>query len=235
MEEHRDSFLETIKFDVANSIEQYNMYLYDYRNQLKAQAVATHSAIMEEFPELDFTTICRIKSFESTMDKIKRKGFDKVYDIHGLKHIIYGVNDSSDEATLTKYCYILKDFIENYYTKKGCNIITERTKDYIQNPKENGYRALHLSGQKGDRKFETQIKTANMEQIAKYGNANHSEIYKPRAIGKYPILKLPRYFTVVTQNSAPFVKELTLDECFQYFYNIPYEKYKEKIDEDIVK
>ncbi len=235
MKEQRNDFMETLRFDVASSIETYSMYLYEYRNQLKAQAVAIHSAIMEEFPELDFTTICRIKSFDSTMDKIKHKGLDKVYDIHGLKHIIYSVNDSIDESLLIKYCYILRNFVKDYYKKKGCQIPSQRIKDYILDPKDNGYKALHLSGQKGDRKFETQIKTAKMEQIAKYGNAKHSEIYKPRALGKNPILKLPRYFTVVTQNGAPVVKELTLAECFQYFYNIPYDEYVKSMNEDVEK
>ena len=231
MEKSRNDFIETLRFDISGALETYSKYLYVYKAQFMAQALAVHSSIMEEFPDLDFNTICRIKSLESTMDKIKRKGLDKIYDIHGLKHIVYSVGDCTDEQTLTTYCYKLKEYLEDYYSKKGAEIITSRTKDYIASPKENGYKAIHLSGQKGERKFETQIKTAQMEKIAKYGEANHSEKYKPRTLGKTPLVKLPIYFTITTQNHAPVINELSLEDCFQYFYNIPYSEYIEKVKE----
>ena len=227
--------METLKFDVANTFETYNKYLYTFKNPFMSQALAVHSSIMEDFPELDFGTICRIKSLESTIDKVKRKGLAKVYDIHGMKHIIYSVNNMTNEQLLTAYCYKLEKYLENYYSKKGAQIINSRTKDYIAHPKENGYMAIHISGKKGERKFETQIKTANMEQIAKYGNAKHADKYKPREFGKYPLLKLPRYFTITTQQGSPIIHELSLEDCFQYFYNVPYEKYLKKVKEDIVK
>ena len=231
MEKNRNDFIETLRFDISSTFEIYSKYLYDFKSSFMAQALSVHTSIMEDFPELDFNTICRIKSLESTMDKVKRKGLDKIYDIHGLKHILYAVGNDTSEDLLTKYCYKLQEYLEDYYSKKGAVIINCRTKDYIANPKENGYEAIHISGKKNDRRFETQIKTAHMEEISKYGNANHSEKYKPRTMGTHPLLKVPKYFIITVQKSAPVINELSLEDCFQYFYNVPYEKYAEKLAE----
>ena len=224
----KNEFLETIKFDTASAIEEYSKYLYDYKRDFYHQAYEEHYAISRLFPEVDFHTVCRIKAFKSTMDKAKNKGLDKVFDIHGIMHVINSVDDSKDEKLLTKYCYKIRDYLKSFYISHGITVEADREKDYIVHPKENGYQALHLSGMatsENNRRFETQIKTTKMDEFAKYGNANHAEKYKPRAMGKNPLANVPLYAVIRKINGKPVFDELTKETCFQYFYNVPYDKY----------
>ncbi|MFU7501303.1 MAG: hypothetical protein ACJBCI_06595 [Candidatus Tisiphia sp.] len=55
-----------------------------------------------------------------------------------------------------------------------------KTKDYIADPKDNGYRSLHLVviADIYDRNIEIQIRTRRMHNIAEFGIANHEEYKK---------------------------------------------------------
>lgn len=226
----RNDFLESIKFDIAPAIEEYSKYLYDYKQNFYKQAFGAHIAISKIFPEIDFHTICRIKSFNSSLNKAKHKGLDRVYDIHGIRHVINSVSENDNEELLTKYCYKIKRYLEGYYSSLGIQIAHNREKDYIASPKENGYQAIHISGfvpNDFGRRFETQIKTTKMDEYAKYGNANHAEKYKPRALGKNPLANVPRYAVIRNIDGNPVMHELSENDCFQYFYNVPYDKYIE--------
>ena len=224
----RNEFIESIKFDIPTAIEEYSRYLYDYKMNFYKQAYEEHLAIKKLFPEVDFHTVCRIKSFKSTLDKAKNKGLDKIYDIHGVRHVIYSVDGIDDEELLTKYCYKIRNYLKSFYNSKGILTDSERDKDYIKNPKENGYQALHISGicpKNNNRKFEMQIKTEKMDNYAKYGNANHAEKYKPRELGKNPLSNVPLFAVIKNGEERPEMYELSFEQCFQYFYNIPYENY----------
>lgn len=223
---NRNEFLAAIHFSVANTIEEYSKYLYEYKAPFFRQAFDAHVAIMEAFPELDFHTICRIKSFDSTLNKARSKTLEKVFDIHGMRFILHSVNGDTSEALLTSYCYKLKAYLEHYYSEQ---ILPDRTKDYIASPKENGYQAIHLSGCDSTRRFEIQIKTVEMENVAKYGNANHAEKYKPRTLDKHPLTKVPHYAVIHNVDGNPIMHELNQAENFQYFYNRPYEDYKKQM------
>ena len=79
----------------------------------------------------------RIKSEESMKEKLKRKGFDvtlenaltKVYDAAGMRIICAYIDD----------VYSVVDMLKKY---KDLKVIKE--KDYIKNPKPNGYRSYHI-------------------------------------------------------------------------------------------
>lgn len=79
----------------------------------------------------------RIKSEDSMKEKLKRKGLEvnlenaltKIYDAAGIRIICTFVDD----------VYEIVDMIKKY---EDIEIIKE--KDYIKNPKENGYRSYHL-------------------------------------------------------------------------------------------
>lgn len=226
----RNEFLELIKFDMPNAIEEYSRYMYDYKKNFYKQAYEEHLAISKLFPEIDFYTVCRIKSFKSTLDKAKQKGLNKVFDIHAIRHVISAVDGLNDEEVLTNYCYKIEKYLKEYYASIGINIEPGREKDYIKKPKESGYQALHISGtvpNDNNRKFEMQIKTEKMDNCAKYGNANHAEKYKPRALGNNPLTNVPLFATIKNTKTKPEMYELSFEQCFQYFYNIPYEKYLE--------
>ena len=79
----------------------------------------------------------RIKTEDSMKEKLKRKGFEvtlenaltKIYDAAGLRIICSYVDD----------CYKVADML-----KKCRDMKLIREKDYIKNPKPNGYRSYHM-------------------------------------------------------------------------------------------
>ncbi len=79
----------------------------------------------------------RIKSIESIMDKLSRKGLpislesieQNIHDVAGIRVICSFPSD----------IYMLADSLLNQD-----DVILIETKDYIKNPKSNGYRSLHL-------------------------------------------------------------------------------------------
>lgn len=118
----------------------------------------------------------RLKSFESIRDKLERKG--------------YPFNAESIERNLCDVAGIrvICPFIDDIYMLAKCLIEQDdvtllKQKDYIKNPKENGYRSLHLivqipiylQDQKHNIKVEVQLRTMAMEFWA---NLEHRLRYK---------------------------------------------------------
>ncbi len=98
----------------------------------------------------------------------------------------------------------------------------------------NGYKALHISAiAPNSRKFEVQIKTIDMENVAKYGNANHAAKYKPRTLDRNVHLKVPRYAVITHKDNDVSLRKLSFNENFQYFYNIPYKNYLLKASNEL--
>lgn len=80
---------------------------------------------------------CRIKSAKSIYEKIIKRGFEP--SLESLKeHIL-------DIAGIRVICNFLNDIyvVESLLLKQSDVTLVSR-KDYIENPKENGYRSLHL-------------------------------------------------------------------------------------------
>lgn len=106
----------------------------------------------------------RIKSPESILKKLHTRG----YEI-SLESIIENLHDV---AGIRVICPFIDDIYEvaQMLTKQDDVTLIE-TKDYIQNPKENGYRSLHLileipvffSDRKQPMKVEVQIRTIAMD------------------------------------------------------------------------
>ncbi len=79
---------------------------------------------------------CRLKSVDSVMDKIERRGMPK--EVESL----YEITDFAGVRVICKY---LDDIyaVETSLLRQD-DIRLVRRKDYISNPKESGYRSLHL-------------------------------------------------------------------------------------------
>eukprot|EP00578_Thalassiosira_sp_NH16_P024721 CAMPEP_0181095424 /NCGR_PEP_ID=MMETSP1071-20121207/10509_1 /TAXON_ID=35127 /ORGANISM="Thalassiosira sp., Strain NH16" /LENGTH=904 /DNA_ID=CAMNT_0023177799 /DNA_START=157 /DNA_END=2871 /DNA_ORIENTATION=- len=84
--------------------------------------------------------------------------------------------DESDATTQRRekeMCYYLYDVCTRNWPKT-CD---SRFKDYVKNPKDNGYQSLHYSSRKRWRgtewPFEVQIRSRDMHRIAEYGVAAH--------------------------------------------------------------
>ncbi len=116
--------------------------------------------------KLDFQIYGRPKSIHSIWNKIKKQGvtFNEVYDLFAIRIIINSTlqNEKSD-------CWKVYSVIADAYNPRP-----ERLRDWLSNPKSNGYEALHTTvlGPQG-RWVEVQIRTARMNEIAEKGLAAH--------------------------------------------------------------
>lgn len=108
----------------------------------------------------------RPKSIHSIWNKMKKKGvdFEEVYDLFAIRIIL----DSSTEKE-KEDCWKVYSFITDMYTPSP-----ERLRDWLSNPKSNGYEALHTTvmGPQG-RWVEVQIRSKRMNEIAEKGLAAH--------------------------------------------------------------
>ena len=110
----------------------------------------------------------RLKHPKSVLEKMIMKNLDlhEIRDLIAFRFIVQELKD----------CYTLLDII-----KQVCVNNVMDKKDYIVNPKENGYRSLHvvISDNKFMRNVEMQIRTKKMHNVAELGSASHS-IYKDK-------------------------------------------------------
>lgn len=134
----------------------------------------------------------RIKSPESIQEKLHRRGLPLTLSSVEQLHDIAGIR-------------VICSFIDDIYMLAGCLLqqddirLIER-KDYIKEPKENGYRSLHLiveipiflQNEKRLMKVEVQLRTIAMEFWA---NLEHKLCYK--------------------KDLPPEISQLTSEELFQ--------------------
>ena len=103
----------------------------------------------------------RIKRLYSIYLKLKKQNIplDKVYDLAAVRIIVPDIRD----------CYFALGVMHQHWKP-----FQDRIKDFIANPRENGYQSLHTSviGEEGHH-FEVQIRTEEMHRIAEEGIAAH--------------------------------------------------------------
>ena len=108
----------------------------------------------------------RPKSIHSIWNKMKKKGvsFEEVYDLFAIRVILDSPTDREKED-----CWKVYSMITDEYTPSP-----ERLRDWLSNPKSNGYEALHTTVMGPQGKWvEVQIRTKRMNEIAEKGLAAH--------------------------------------------------------------
>ncbi len=116
---------------------------------------------------LKYEAKARLKSVYSIWRKMetKRIPFEEVYDLYAMR-IIFDCPDPSKEKAI---CWQIYAAITDLY-----KLHPERTRDWISNPKANGYQALHLTVMGPDGNWiEVQIRSRRMDEIAELGFAAH--------------------------------------------------------------
>lgn len=124
----------------------------------------------------------RVKSVYSLHKKLAKhnQNFDQIYDLIALRIIV------KDKPT----CYQVLGIIHSIY-----NPMLERIKDYISQPKINGYQSLHTTVITSDEQVvEFQIRTPEMHEYAErglaasfhYNEQKLTDAYKTGKIGKLP-------------------------------------------------
>src|SRR6476659_4855608 len=114
----------------------------------------------------NFEIYGRPKSIHSIWTKMKKKGvaFEEVYDLFDIRVILNSPPEREKEDCWKVYSLITDEYIPS----------PERLRDWLSNPKSNGYEALHTTvmGLEG-RWVEVQIRTKRMNEIAEKGLAAH--------------------------------------------------------------
>jgi len=108
----------------------------------------------------------RPKSIHSISNKMKKKGvaFEEVYDLFAIRVILDSPPEKEKED-----CWKVYSMITDEYTPSP-----ERLRDWLSNPKSNGYEALHTTVMGPQGKWvEVQIRTKRMNEIAEKGLAAH--------------------------------------------------------------
>jgi GTP diphosphokinase / guanosine-3',5'-bis(diphosphate) 3'-diphosphatase len=116
--------------------------------------------------DFDFEIYGRPKSIHSIWNKMKKKGvaFEEVYDLFAIRVILNSQPEKEKEE-----CWKVYSFITDEYTPSP-----ERLRDWLSNPKSNGYEALHTTVMGPQGKWvEVQIRTKRMNEIAEKGLAAH--------------------------------------------------------------
>jgi GTP diphosphokinase / guanosine-3',5'-bis(diphosphate) 3'-diphosphatase len=119
-----------------------------------------------EKSDFDFEIYGRPKSIHSIWTKMKKKGvsFEEVYDLFAIRILVNASLEKEKEE-----CWKVYSIITDAY-----NPSPERLRDWLSNPKSNGYEALHTTVMGPQGKWvEVQIRTKRMNEIAEKGLAAH--------------------------------------------------------------
>lgn len=114
----------------------------------------------------NFEIYGRPKSIHSIWNKMKKKGvsFDEVYDLFAIRILLNSSPEREKEDCWKVYSLVTDEY----------NPSPERLRDWLSNPKSNGYEALHTTVMGPQGKWvEVQIRTKRMNDIAEKGLAAH--------------------------------------------------------------
>ncbi len=114
----------------------------------------------------NFEIYGRPKSIHSIWNKMRKKGvsFDEVYDLFAIRVLLNSSPEKEKED-----CWKVYSTIADEYSPAP-----ERLRDWLSNPKSNGYEALHTTVMGPQGKWvEVQIRTKRMNDIAEKGLAAH--------------------------------------------------------------
>ncbi|MBI3963609.1 MAG: bifunctional (p)ppGpp synthetase/guanosine-3',5'-bis(diphosphate) 3'-pyrophosphohydrolase [Candidatus Kerfeldbacteria bacterium] len=171
---------EAFRFAFPKEYERVTTLMRDYRPQKEQQIATFRRAVQQELkhsPHLRIRFIDgRTKRLYSLYRKLQthERDITRIYDLVALRIVVDRVQD----------CYgVLGALHAKWKPLKG------RIKDYIAQPKPNGYRSLHttvFTEQAGI--VEIQIRTHDMHVEAEYGAAAHwqyKEHVDPRTVAKH--------------------------------------------------
>lgn len=110
----------------------------------------------------------RTKTALSIYKKMQKQkvGFEGVYDVFAIRFIIDCEADRELEHAL---CWKVFSYVTEEYESD-----TRRLRDWISNPKPNGYESLHITVKNKEGSYlEVQIRTKRMDDMAESGLASH--------------------------------------------------------------
>jgi GTP diphosphokinase / guanosine-3',5'-bis(diphosphate) 3'-diphosphatase len=146
-----------VAYKLAETKRERTRYINEFIKPLKEKL---------EKADLNFDIYGRPKSIHSIWNKMKKKGvsFEEVYDLFAIRIIVDSPPEKEKED-----CWKVYSLITDEYTPSP-----ERLRDWLSNPKSNGYEALHTTVMGPQGKWvEVQIRSKRMNEIAEKGLAAH--------------------------------------------------------------
>lgn len=179
--------LEDLAFRVLNR-DAYNEIRYALKATREQRENYIHELLVPIREKLDnddflkkqkvkYSISGRAKHIYSIYNKmqLRKKNLDELYDLFAIRVIL-----ETDDPNM---CFYVYGIIASIYTP-----IPNTFKDYISNPKKNGYKSIHTAIAGIDSKFvELQIRTEKMHLTSEKGFAAHF-MYKPGEVDDVSIL-----------------------------------------------
>lgn len=123
--------------EIANILSNLRMH---YHAAIKEISTKLEVLDNEYSVKYDYNPIhhmeCRLKSIDSIMEKIERKGWPKEVES------IYKLTDIAGVRVVCNYIDDIYTIEDSLLRQDDIKLL--KRKDYIKNPKESGYRSLHL-------------------------------------------------------------------------------------------
>lgn len=169
-------------YDIMNELQDLSLK-YDHPTEfaeierLKEESSARQSNLFEQFYSgikddmvalgLEYEIQHRMKGTYSIWNKMRTKKlpFNEIYDIFAIRIVFEPATDDSEYDD----CFRIYRVISSRYRVKS-----DRTRDWLTQPKDNGYQALHITvmGPTGEW-VEVQIRSRRMHEMAERGLAAH--------------------------------------------------------------
>ena len=141
-----------IKEIVSRKRGERNLFLSQVKEKIQEEANSLNISV---------EILSRAKHFYSIYQKMKKrnKNAEDIFDLFGIRILC----DTQEE------CYIILSMVHRLW-----KALDGRFKDYIVNPKVNGYQSLHTTVMTDEGEaLEIQIRTKEMHGVAEYGVASH--------------------------------------------------------------
>lgn len=123
------------------------------------------------------------------------------------------------------------DDMPTFYAKfqKACKILhyDACSKDYMANPKDNGYQSFHIRINTPFGPYEKQFRTDKQHSFAEKGNASHSLNYKPDVKTAFHRLKVPSPFIPKRDSHGDIISPTELgvapfEHAVAFYYGIQF-------------
>ncbi|MBM75905.1 MAG: GTP pyrophosphokinase [Proteobacteria bacterium] len=137
--------------DMEKLAPDHQEYIVEFTNRLQNQ-------LIEQCPQVDIYG--RVKHLVSIQRKMVTQSlsFEQVHDLLAFRVIVENIGE----------CYAVLGLIHGLYPHHP-----NKLKDYIAQPKSNGYQSLHTVILPEGRQIEVQIRTRQMHRVAELGIAAH--------------------------------------------------------------
>lgn len=169
-------YIEDLSFQVLHEkeyeeiINKFNQYyestkniIEDFENELEI--------LLSEYKIQNYEMHTREKGVYSAYKKLKAKYKIEEKGASISKAIEENLKDIYAARIIVntvEQCYIVLGLIQSNF-----ETLPEEFSDYIANPKENGYKSIHVLFRYNKTIFEVQIRTSEMHQFNEYGPASH--------------------------------------------------------------